>query len=161
MLRSISLTASTACRQVQSLHDTSPNIFADLLKDDDKILSRMNELISELPDLEDGNEIEKTRMETLTTRLATFISDEIRCRLDRTYLQAIDSFSTSNHTWDSEHVPHETSLKAELGTLYTEIGDVAQMFVDQEFTTPFSKATRRKSILRENRIGLVLKNVSL
>jgi hypothetical protein len=134
---------------------------ADLLQHDDKILSRMNELISELPDLEDENEVGKIRVEILTTRLATFISDEIRCRLDRTYLEAIDSFSTSNHTSDSEHVPHETSLKAELGTLYTEIGDVAQMFVDQAFTMPFSQATTRKSILREKRIEIVLKNVSL
>jgi hypothetical protein len=131
---------------------------ADLLQHDDKILSRMNELISELPDLEDENELEKIRMENLTTRLATLISDEIRCRLDRKYLEAIDSYSTSNHT---RHVPHETSLKADLGTLYTEIGDVAQMFVDQAFTMPFSQVTERKNILRENRIGLVLKIVSL
>lgn len=158
-MRTVPLTASTARREVQSLHDASPTIVADLLKYDDKILARMNKLISEFPSNHE-NELERVRIQSLIARLAAFISDEIRCRLDRTYLEALNSSNASDVTGTVELTPHETSLRTELGTLYTEIDAVAQMFVDRTFTTPLGGAVGRKSEVREESIRSVLENVS-
>ena len=133
---------------------------ADVLKHDDKILARINKLLSEFPS-NDENELESARIQALSARLAAFISDEIRCRLDRTYLEALNSSNASDETETVELAPHETSLKTELRTLYTEIDAVAQMFVDRAFTTPLGKAVGRKSKRREESVRLALENVSL
>jgi hypothetical protein len=155
------LALSTAFREVESLHNSSPGIVADFLKHDDKMLARINELLSKVPDLDYEKEGEENKIHTLSAKLGAFMSNEIQCRLDRAYLEGLDSSHTSNEPRPSEDSQGEISLKKELGTLYTEIGDVAQMAIDQEFTAPLIKMTRGKSVLKERHLELLLENVSL
>lgn len=157
----MSLALSTTFREVANLHDSSPSIVADFLKQDDKMLARMNEMLSKVPDLDYEKEMEETKLQTLRAKLIAFVSDEIRCRLDRTYLEALDSSRASNEPWPGADSPDEGSLKTELGTLYSEIGDVAQMTIDQEFTVPLIKMIRSKSKLKNGHVELLLDNVSL
>lgn len=132
---------------------------ADWLDYDDQLLTRINELMTGLPDLDFQNEVEKSRTQTLCARLAGFISDEIRCRLDRIYLEALASSHASDQIRNIENLAPEASLKTELETLYTEIGAVAQMCVEQAFTLPLVEKITKKKVLRRAQIALVLENV--
>ena len=145
---------------MQRLHDASPALVTNSLEHDDEILARMNELISTLPDLDFQNELERIPIQTLNARLTGFISDEIRCRLDRTYLEALTSSHASNGTEDTEQVSREATLKAELGSLHTEIGAVAQMFIEQAYAVPLREAVMKKAATARGNIGSVLEHVS-
>lgn len=99
-------------------------------------------------------------MEALCAQLKAYITNGIRCHLDRVYLETIQS-SPYEASQPSENTDLETSLKTELGTLYTEIDDVAQMAINHEFCEPLCDMIKKEEILREDRIREIFDNVGL
>lgn len=88
------------------------------------------------------------------------MTNGIRCHLDHVYLKIIQSFSVTEASRSSETNDVERSLETELGTLYTEIDDVAQMSINHEFLEPLNDLIEKQSDYREAHIQIVLDNVS-
>lgn len=107
-------------------------------------------------------EHQKDRLEKLCARLTANTVDETRCRLDRKYLEAIQS---SRNLKEPQSIQANqanelvSSIKAELETLYPEISAVALMSIDQTFKSPLAKNIEQSIIQREDQILTLLNHV--
>ena len=135
-----------------------PGTVAELLQKDDRILARIDRLVGELEviNFDDGQQISYPRM--LREKLSTYLAKEIRCRLDRIYLETNQSPTMASETFSRDKV-ELSSLKAELDTLYSEITAVAEMATSLEFENPLIEAARQKKVQNEIYIGSVLDHV--
>jgi len=97
-----------------------------------------------------------TRSSMLCEILSTYLVDEIRCRLDRIYLETKQSPTKFSGTCSENEIDLESSLKAELDSLYSEITAVAQMSASLEFGNPLTEATSKKKVQNDRYIGSVL-----
>ncbi|KAK0711931.1 hypothetical protein B0H67DRAFT_602550 [Lasiosphaeris hirsuta] len=109
-----------------------------LLHSDDKLLSSLQKLGWEL-ETEDPEEQDNVVMLRETcARLIKFTVEGLRTKLDRTYLEALESSMRSGAT--RRVSPNEvSSLQEELESLYAEILPVAQMAAEQQFLEPALK----------------------
>lgn len=101
------------------------------LKDDDRALAKAESLASELESTEEDH-ILKKRAAELTSALSRFVSEEIYCRLDRLYLEALEAGDDVS----SEVVKTDDSLlvlEQDLESLYPEIEVLAEMSARQQF----------------------------
>lgn len=110
-----------------------------------------------MADGDDQHQVNRSR--TLCEELSTYLVDEIRCRLDRIYLESRQSPTESSRTCSENEVELESSLKAELDSLYSEITAVAQMSASQEFEKPLIEATTKKKVQNDAYVGSVLDHV--
>lgn len=129
------------------------------MKYDDEKLSKIVQLASSINASDEQERLQVSKVDTLCARLKAYITRGIRCHLDRVYLETIQSSPIYETSKSSEKTNLEKSLKAELGTLYTEIDDVAQMTINHEFYEPLSAMIKKEGISREDRIRAVLDNV--
>jgi len=122
-------------------------------------LARTDRLARELKvsDVDDEHQI--TRLRELCKRLSTYLADEIRCRLDRIYLETSRSPTKSTSSSSGDEADLQSSLEAELDTLYSEITAVAQMSTSLEFEKPLIEASRQKKVQNESYIRSVLDHV--
>jgi hypothetical protein len=106
------------------------------LKQDDKVLTDLETLISGVRS--NGNDAETVkRAGQLSTMLADYNAEEIHYRLDRLYLETIQSESrpskSSEIGTESETI---AALEEELESLYPEIEILAEMSTKQQFHEP-------------------------
>ncbi|KAK0622579.1 hypothetical protein B0T14DRAFT_150219 [Immersiella caudata] len=115
-----------------------------LFHSDDKLLSSLQKLGWEL-ETEDPEEQDNviTLRETCA-RLIKFTVETVRTKLDRIYLESLDSSMRSGAT-RRVSADDVSALQEELESLYAEILPVAQMSVEQQFLEPALKnlAARR------------------
>ncbi|KAK1756381.1 hypothetical protein QBC47DRAFT_379831 [Echria macrotheca] len=127
---------TTAGRDVQETANA-------LFHSDDRLLSSLQKLGWEL-ETEDPEEQDNVVMLRETcARLIKFMVEGLRARLDRIYLEALNSSMRSGAT--RRVSPAEVSgLQEELESLYAEILPVAQMSVEQQFLEPALKTLADK-----------------
>jgi len=82
------------------------------------------------------------RAPRLVEKLIDFTCEEIRCRLDRIYLEQLHEPVSHENGIEDGLSMQEVSLKADLETLYAEIRDVVAMAVAQEFEHPLLNSRR-------------------
>jgi hypothetical protein len=113
----------------------SKRILASLstrLKQDDKTLAGLETLVSGIKYR--GNDASTvTRTNDLSAMLADYVAEEIRYRLDRLYLEAVQAGGTVAKAPAGETI---AALEEELESLYPEIGILAEMSVRQQFNEP-------------------------
>lgn len=131
-----------------------------MLAYDDNILASIEQVVSDIDVSDGGEQAQKNETQSLCNQLQISIACEIRCRLDRIYSEALRSLPVGELADSLENADIEASLKAELGTLHTEIDAVAQMAVNQEFTAPLTKLIKEKKTAREKHIRSTLNDVS-
>lgn len=104
------------------------------LKQDDKALAELETLISGIKFNGNDADIVK-RASQLSTMLADYNAQEIHYRLDRLYLEAIQSepLKSSHTTPESETI---AALEEELESLYPEIEILAEMSTKQQYHDP-------------------------
>lgn len=105
----------------------------ELLRQDDRILQRA--AASSQVDVDDGQKL-RERVTKLTQSLSQLAQEEIRCGLDRIYLECLASSSQPKSS--ASNVTGEQQLRQDLRSLHVEIADVATMAVTQEFYDPLS-----------------------
>ena len=103
-----------------------------ILRSDDKLLTSLQKLASDLDPVSSGDEETTARFRDLCARLIKHTVEGIRTRLDRIYLEAL-SHSTYGSDADSREVGE---MQEELESLYSEILPVAQMSAEQQFLEP-------------------------
>ncbi|KAI9875601.1 MAG: hypothetical protein M1830_008217 [Pleopsidium flavum] len=148
LLQGLTVQIAAAQQQLKSSNSTLQASVTETLKSDDRILSRLQDLAGDLneEDVEVGDSIAE-RTKKLSAKLADFIAEEIRCRLDRIYLEGRlkDFVSTEGRLDDPEDT--EQLLEEEMSSLYSEISAVAEMSVHQNFVEPIMKQlVERKDI---------------
>ncbi|KAL8348985.1 hypothetical protein RB601_002135 [Gaeumannomyces tritici] len=111
-----------------------------LLQSDDRLLASLQKLGQQLEEHEVHVGAEKAR-ETCA-RLIKHTVEMIRTRLDRVYLEAVESALSSETLAAS--VDDVKAVEAELEELYTEILPVAQMSAEQQFLEPMVQSLRER-----------------
>lgn len=137
------------------------NTIVESIRQDDKILQKLEELSSTAHISNESDEQQKSRIKDLCARLIVYDAEEIRCRLDRKYIEAIRSSPNSDAPLSIQANDLVSSLKEELGTLYPEIGAVSQMSVSQKFEAPLTQSINQNIVCREDKIRSALDNVRL
>lgn len=130
--------ATLAQSQLQAYFHAYPNRVADSLRQDDTILRKLDEIAPTVQPLSKCLKDEKSRIKALCGRLVTYNTQEIRCRLDRKYLESLGANETHLQPIEAQNLI--SSLKAELETLYPEIRAVAQISISQSFETPLAES---------------------
>lgn len=151
--------ATLAQSQLQAYFHAYPNRVADSLRQDDTILRKLDEIAPTVQPLSQSLKDEKSRMEALCGRLVTYNTQEIRCRLDRKYLESLDA--NESHLQPIEAQNLISSLKAELETLYPEIRAVAQISIGQSFETPLAESIENDIALGKAQNRSILDDVRL
>jgi hypothetical protein len=111
------------------------------LVNDDEILYEVESLMADSESTEADGQLEKRALHLISI-LSRLTSEEIRCRLDRLYLEALLS--------DSEDLTDvcgtqdaKTALEEDLESLYSEIEVLAEMSARQEFGQPILGELRK------------------
>jgi hypothetical protein len=116
----------------------------ETFRSDNKLLSSLQKLGWEL-DTEDPEEIESVdKLREICARLIKYTVECIRTKLDRSYLESLESYVKSNAgdhaAKDEVHI-----LQDELESLYSEILPVAQMSVEQQWLEPSLRSLSAKN----------------
>lgn len=145
-----------------SLHSSTIDSILDekvlrQLREDDKVLSGLQKLVTELEYEEDSAFI---RVQELSTRLIKHTVECIRRKLDNTYLANImpqDNLSEKVGAEDAK----VAALKEELESLYSEILPVAQINIEQQFLEPAAKAREASETRSRVEAEVAIEYVSL
>lgn len=135
-----------------------PNILQRAVVDDDRRLLMMELQVAAL-DTANHNEHNLGRIYELCAQLIACQTDEIRYRLNRLYLDSMHTFQDTVQVSSAAQKELEASLLSELDSLYTEIADVTQMYVNQEHLMPLIEHTTKYSAQRQKRAHSILDNV--
>lgn len=112
------------------------------LKDDDRTLQQFEKLASGLDSSEEEKEMSE-RAVNLTSKLAEYIAAEVHCRLDRIYLETLQSGSAPSSGMEDE-ADMIASLEDELDSLYPEIGLLAHVSTQQQYKDPILRELRNR-----------------
>lgn len=153
---------ATSQQQLQSANGALTASVTETLKGDDRLLDRLQGLAGELQkdDVQLRDAIAE-RTKTLSGKLETFLAEEIRCRLDRTFLECRrEAFEPSVHvhTSDGDDSP-ERFVEEDLNSLYSETQAVAHMSVQQSFVTPIMAQLEHQKKMNQARSEAVLNHV--
>lgn len=122
-------------QQITGTGDDVMKIVDGMLCSDDKLLSSLQKLGFEL-DTEDPEETDSvTKLREICARLIKFTAECIRTKLDRVYLESLESLSKSG-TKQQATKEEITAQQEELEELYSEVLPVAQMSVEQQWLEP-------------------------
>ncbi|KAI1938304.1 Vacuolar cation/proton exchanger 5 [Ophidiomyces ophidiicola] len=111
---------------------------SSLLREHDAILRNMENMAAESQSEEDSNLLRK-RAASLSTLLARYLSEEIKCRLDRVFLETMEKNELVN--CDEHHVFDQAeSVEAEISSLYPEITVLSDMAARKQFRSPVLNA---------------------
>ena len=135
-----------------------PNILQRAIVDDDRRLLKIELQIATL-DTASYNEHDLGTVHDLCAQLVACQTDEIRCRLNRLFLESMHTSKDIVQVPSAAQKDLEASLLSELDSLYTEIVDVTQIYVNQEHLTPLTEHTTRYSVQRKKGAKSILDNV--
>ncbi len=158
------LTAQIAAsqQQLKLSNGTLQASVTETLKGDDRLLTRLEGLAGDLKEEDDkvGDSIaERTRK--LSAKLADFTAEEIRCRLDRIFLEvSLKDFESKEYRLDDPEGTQQ-SLEEEMSSLYSEISAVAEMSVHQNFVEPIMKQLVQRKDRDKALSGAILHYVRL
>lgn len=111
------------------------------LVNDNEILYKVESLMADSESTEADGQLEKRALHLISI-LSRLTSEEIRCRLDRLYLEAL--LSDGEVLTDvSETQDAKTALEEDLESLYSEIEVLAEMSARQEFGQPILGELRK------------------
>ncbi|KAI9855618.1 MAG: hypothetical protein M1824_005945 [Vezdaea acicularis] len=131
----------------------------DLLRDDDKLLARLQSLIGEAAKSgSDEGEAVRDRALSLGSRLAVFQAEAIRERLDRVFIESLEKAGAAKgaNGQSSTSQAETEALQEELESLYSEIDSVAEMASLQEYVHPLSRQLdMKKSRGQETRASIL------
>ncbi|MCJ1464254.1 hypothetical protein MMC07_002867 [Pseudocyphellaria aurata] len=156
LLQTLIQNATLAQQELQACHNEYPNRIATSLRQDDNMFRKLDEISAATHLVDESEEYQNDRLEKLCARLTASNVDEIRFRLDRTYLEAVQSSRNLNAPISSQTNELVSSIKAELETLYPEINAVASMFIDRTFKAPLAKVIQQNMVQQEDQINSVL-----
>ena len=135
----------SALEDASHVRNTTGGHLAQRLHEDDRKLDALQKLMLPCgggmgPEIDSNQKASR-----LVNKLVDFSCEEIRCRLDRIYLEQLRE--PVNHEGGIEDglSMQEVSLKGDLETLYAEIRDVVAMSVSQEFEHPLLNSRRENS----------------
>lgn len=116
----------------------------EIFRSDNKLLSSLQKLGWEL-DTEDPEETESVdKLREICARLIKYTVECIRTKLDRSYLESLESYVKSGASNDAaKDEVHD--LQDELESLYSEILPVAQMSVEQQWLEPSLRSLSAKN----------------
>ena len=138
-----------AQHQLRDAEDKILGVSSELLREDDQVLLQIERAAARItPTAYDYTPIQKAK--TMCAKLIVSLTEEIRCRLDRIYLQALISISDTGQSSADIDNDLQLSLEVELESLYTEIGNLNQVFVKQEFQKPLVHASSRSASRSHN-----------
>ncbi|KAK2762749.1 hypothetical protein FQN54_000923 [Arachnomyces sp. PD_36] len=113
------------------------------LKEDDRILQRFEKLAAGLDSSEEDKEMSERAM-GLTTKLAEYLAEGVHCRLDRVYLETVQSGSNTVNGGVEDEIDLIASLEDELDSLYPEIEVLAEMSTRQQFKVPILRELKNR-----------------
>jgi hypothetical protein len=119
-------------QQMKVSDSTVKQTVDSVLKSDDKLLASLQKLASDLDPINTQDVETMSRIKELSARLIKNTVEGIRTKLDRIYLEALQSASTTG----SDDSQESQDLQDELESLYSEILPVAQMSAEQQFLQP-------------------------
>ncbi|KAK4244785.1 hypothetical protein C7999DRAFT_43609 [Corynascus novoguineensis] len=114
-----------------------------LFSSDDRLLSSLQKLGWEIETENDEEQHDVVLLRETCARLIKFTVEGIRTRLDRLYLEALESCAKSPSVGVS--ADEVSALQDELESLYAEILPVAQMTTEQQFLEPALKSLAAKN----------------
>lgn len=135
-----------------------PYILQRAVVDDDRRLLNMDLQIAAL-DTANYNEHTPGRIHDVCAQLTACQTDELRYRLNRLFLESMHTFQDMVQVPSAAQKDLEASLLSELDSLYTEIADVTQIYVNQEHLTPLTEQTTKYSVQKRKRAHSILNNV--
>ncbi len=115
-----------------------------LFRSDDKLLSSLQKLGWELETEDPGEQQDIATLREACARLIKFTVEGIRTKLDRLYLESLETSAQSgmaNRVSSGE----VAALQEELESLYSELLPVAQMSAEQQFLEPALKSLAAKN----------------
>ncbi|ROV89537.1 hypothetical protein VSDG_08505 [Cytospora chrysosperma] len=116
----------------------------EIFRSDNKLLSSLQKLGWEL-DTEDPEEIESVdKLREICARLIKYTVECIRTKLDRSYLESLESYVKSD-AGDHAVKDEVHTLQDEVESLYSEILPVAQMSVEQQWLEPSLRSLSAKN----------------
>lgn len=111
------------------------------LVDDDEILSEAERIIADSESTEADGQLEKRALDLISI-LSRLNAEEIRCRLDRLYLEGL--LSDGEVLADaSENKDAKIALEQDLESLYSDIEVLSEISARQEFGQPILGELRR------------------
>ena len=133
-----------AQRQLRDAEDWVLGVSSEVLREDDKVLSNLDSAAAKLTPV-GSEDLAIPRERAMCAKLVGNHTEDILCRLDRLYLELLMSPTGTTESAVETDTELQISLKVELDSLYTEIKDLNQIFVIQEFQTPLTEASNRKA----------------
>jgi hypothetical protein len=131
-----------ASEDASHMRNTIGGHLTQRLHEDDRKLDALQKLMLPYGGGIDPEIDSNQKASRLAEKLVGFSCEEIRCRLDRIYLEQLrEPVNHEGGTEDGLSI-QEVSLKADLETLYAEIRDVVAMAVSQEFEHPLLNSRR-------------------
>lgn len=149
-------------QQLRSANATLTASVTETLKGDDRLLDRLQGLAGNLqPDDGPSRDVITERTKKLSVKLENFLAEEIRCRLDRTFLErGLDASDPSVHGHKQDGDDSlERFVEEDLDSLYSEIQAVAHMSVQQSFVVPIMAELEHKQRLNQEHSDAVLDHV--
>ena len=132
----------SASEDASHVRNTTGGHLAQRLHEDDQKLDALQKLVLPCGGGLTGEIGSNQRASRLVEKLVDFTCEEIRCRLDRIYLEQLrEPVSHENGIEDGLSM-QEVSLKGDLETLYAEIRNVVAMSVSHEFEHPLLNSQR-------------------
>ncbi|KZF21548.1 hypothetical protein L228DRAFT_283697 [Xylona heveae TC161] len=146
LAQNISSQLAVMQQQMKTSTAQLPPAVAETLRADDRLLARLERLASEL-DLSEGDDggEERNRIAQLGKKAASLSAEEIRLHLDTVYLETLVENATGrqNQRQDNDASPDEAedraeinAIKAELNSLYQEIGSLTEISVQENYLRP-------------------------
>nr|KAK5433543.1 hypothetical protein LTR18_010786 [Exophiala xenobiotica] len=120
----------------------------EALNSDDRALARLNDISARKP----RNTLDvasiRDKASKMTTALHHFRSRSMKDRLDRVYLDSLESFDAAKSSVDASGAVFEDA-KSDLGSLYAEIDNVTSMVMSQQYANLIEVALLNVQRLRE------------
>jgi hypothetical protein len=138
-----SLTLAT--EDASHVRNTTGEHLAQRLHEDDRKLEALQKLMLPCRGGMDPEIDTNQKASRLVKKLVDFTCEEIRCRLDRIYLEQLREAGGHENGIEDDLSVQEVSLTGDLETLYAEIRDVAAMSVSQEFEHPLLHSRQENS----------------
>ena len=143
-------------RNILNTEALLPYIMEELSRrDDSQFLSMERELRKVQVDRVDES---STRKDKLCSALGDLLVNNIRCRLDRIYLESM-LVSQHSDTVSNQDDDLEAGLESELQTLADEIVPVVEMFVEHDYVAPLKAAATKRCSLHETEVRIILDKV--
>lgn len=137
-----------------SIKQTVDGIF----KADDKLLASLQKLAGELDPGSSEDHDTIARIRDLCARYIKHTVDGVRTKLDRIYLEALDSPAAAE--LQDTNQQEVTELQEELESLYSEVLPVAQMSAEQQYLEPALREIAAKGNSGQDRAHQALEYVS-